>query len=163
MITLYWENNKFQTQQKPVLDIENLHWYSLRNGANKIRIVSFLRQCDFDLIDYIFYPDNQFKIVKSSECCIPVEDEGTGFNILFHLCGYILIGRDLTIVESSIKPLLHPVLCEAIKEALTNTEDCAWLSPKDVRSYLKCAMNPSGDCGDCQHFESDKKQIIKFI
>jgi hypothetical protein len=110
MLKLYWKNGKFNIQDNLIPFIEYDHLYALRKDANRLRIVSFLQQCDFQLIDYFFCQNGEIKVVKSLNCCIPLEDEGTGFNILFHLLGYILTGKELKIVENSIKPHLHPNL-----------------------------------------------------
>lgn len=162
MFKIFWNGDKFEVEQGSIFDLEDLHWYALKEEANKIKIVEFLKRSGFDLIDYICYPDNQVSIVKTIEVCLPLEVNGTGFNILFHLLGYVLTNKSLEIVENSFKRSLHPNLWKVVKDALT-TDNCIWLNPSNVRKYLKCTVNPSGDCGNCQHFETDNKQIVRFV
>lgn len=157
MYKLLWDRNKFQTEQY----LTALHWIALKKEDNRIKIVNFLNQCRFTFTDYICSENNEVFIVKSEDCTLCIEDEGTGFNIMFHLLGYILTGENIEVVDNSIVRYLHPNLYRIVKETLTEN-NCTWLSPGESRMYLKCAVNPLGDCNTCEHFEPDNNQKVVF-
>lgn len=183
-IELSWNGEKFVCEDKK---IENHIFFKTRLALlqNKTVVTEFLQRCDFQLIGYEY--DDGFKIQKSEEICFDIADEGTGFNIVFNLAAIALLNLktsytknkktgkfdvksylfddhkniDRIYIDSkSIKPNLHPLLFERISESMGL--QCGFLNPKDVRKYLKCTVNPSGDCGTCQHFESDGNRIIRF-
>lgn len=183
-IKLSWNGKNFICEDKTIENHISFKTFFVLL-QNKTLVVEFLQRCDFQLVGYEF--DNGFKIQKSEEVFFDITDEGTGFNIVFNLAAIALLdlktsytrnkktGKldkqsylfddhkniDRIYIDSkSIKPHLHPLLFERICESMGL--QCGFLNPKDVREYLKCTVNPSGDCGTCQHFESDGNRIIQF-
>jgi len=156
VFTIWWDNDHFDVDE----NLELLKHSSLT--FNKPYVINFLRCCDFDLLDYDKWNDT-WQIKKTDDIYFPIEDEGTGFTILFNLIGYVLTGKDLLIMENSFCRQLPSTLWKEIKNAFERRKaTCKWMSPIDVRPYLKCAVNPLGDCNNCPHFKPLHNQIIIF-
>jgi hypothetical protein len=176
-IELTWDGSRFVCEDKKVQNYISIA-ASFALLQNKTVVTEFLQRCDFQLIGYKY--DNGFKIQKSEEVFLDIADEGTGFNILFNLAAISYIKNKKTgkfdvrfylfsdhknidriyINSASIKSNLHPLLFDRISKNMGLR--CKFLSPKDVRVYLKCAVNPSGNCGTCCYFEPDENGVIQF-
>lgn len=183
-IELSWNGTRFICEDKK---IENHIFFKTRLNLfqNEALVTEFLQRCDFQLIAYKDY--DGFKIQKSEDVFLDIADEGSGFNIVFNLAAIALLETKTSYIKNnktdkfdvvrylfddhknvdriyidskSVKPNLHPLLFERIKEYMGM--QCRFLSSKDVRHYLKCAVNPLGNCETCQHFKSDNNRIIHF-
>ena len=156
-IELTWDGSQFVCEDKKVQNYISIA-ASFALLQNKAVVTEFLQRCDFQLIGYKY--DNGFKIQKSEEVFLDIADEGTGFNILFNLAAISYTKNRIYINSASIKSNLHPLLFDRISKNMGLR--CKFLSPKDVRVYLKCAVNPSGNCGTCCYFEPDENGVIQF-
>lgn len=188
-IELSWDGtkSKFVCEDKK---IENHIFFKIKLALfqHKTVVTEFLQGCDFQLIGYEH--DGGFKIKKSEEVFFDIADEGTGFNIVFNLAAIALLDLKTSYTRNkktgkfdkrsylfddhkninriyvnyeSIKSNLHPLLFECVKSLQARVLlRCRFLSPEDVRQYLKCFVNPLGDCRTCHHFESDGNEIIQF-
>lgn len=165
-IELIWDGSQFVCEDKKVQNYISIA-ASFALLQNKAVVTEFLQRCDFQLIGYKY--DNGFKIQKSEEVFLDIADEGTGFNIVFNLAAIAQLecffedhkNIDRIYINSkSIKSNLHPLLFDRISKNMGLR--CKFLSPKDVRVYLKCAVNPSGNCGTCCYFEPDENGVIQF-
>lgn len=87
-IELVWNGEKFTCRDKR---IEQFLRFKLQLIflMNEVPITEFLQRCGFQLVGYK-YVDGSFKIEKDEGIFIDINDEGSGFKIIFELAAIML-------------------------------------------------------------------------
>lgn len=150
MIKIRWKYNCFESFDEK-LKQWNKDIPTTAIISNKDFITKFLKGCDFQLMGYRLN-NNNFDIEIMEGVFIQLKDEGTGFIALFYLLGLLKKYESIAVIKSSVRGLFHPTLLEALEslESLdSNRAECTYISPLDVRHFLKCAINPSENCEKC--------------
>ena len=155
MNKIIWKGDRFECGNP---ELEDAKCEALR-GDNK-RLHEFMAACDLPMDGYSYDAEWNIEIHRKTEqgklALFPIADEGTGFNICFHLGAYAIasinLGQKLEICAYSFKPLLHPVLFAGLsnwfgdRKAEEIDKNCSYYSGDSI---LKCAVNPSLPCKDC--------------
>lgn len=155
MNKITWIGNRFECNNP---DLETAKWQAM--ASSHLRLRDFMVCCDLRLDEFIYHADRSITILKFKEdlsfAKFPIAEEGTGFNVCFHLGAYAIasmnLGQKLEICAYSFKPLLHPVLFAGLSKWFGDrkAEEIDKKCPYYSGDYaLKCAVNPSLPCKDC--------------
>lgn len=171
MNEIYWDSKRFRflcsnleleeecyirLSSTSVFSVVCKHMQALGFDVETIAVTLVLERQFPESLEFKFYP----KGLHLSSKGFPIEKMGTGFAICFYLIGYALAAQDsgstLRVHGESFKYLLHPnlyrflslaVFPKAFSRECRVYRDCQYFSGSE---YLKCAVNPSLPCADCQ-------------
>lgn len=169
MNEIYWdsERSRFLCNN---LELEEDCYIRLSSASVSSVVCKHMQALGFDVETVVvtLLPERQFpenldfypKVLPLSSKGFPIKAQGTGFAICFYLLGYALAaqnsGSTLRVHGGSFKHLLHPNLYRFLSLAIFPKtfsrecrvyRDCQYFSGSE---YLKCAVNPSLPCADCQ-------------
>jgi hypothetical protein len=155
MNKITWTGDRFECNNPELEDAKR----ETLLGTHR-RFYEFMKACDLPIYDYSYGVEGDIYIHRWSDkdkiVYFSIADEGTGFNVCFHLGAYAIasmnLGQKLEICAYSFKPLLHPVLFQGLRKWFGDrkAEEVDKKCPYYSGDYsLKCAVNPSLPCKDC--------------
>ena len=154
MNKIAWIGDRFECNSP---ELEEAKWRAIHSRKG---LSDFMKACDLPVWNYVIHLDRSIVIYKplpdGGLTSFEIAEEGTGFNICFHLGAYAIasmnLGQKLEICAYSFKPLLHAVLFQGLSKWFSDRpaqeidKNCSYYSGD---STLKCAVNPSLPCKDC--------------